>query len=173
MTAWDQVGIGKLRVLIFLLVLVVLGAAYLWLARPWSYSIGERVGWVRTFSQKGSIWEGEMAMPSATAKFAFTVSDDAVAQQINMLMGRLVTLHYEQKVELLPSRFGDSRYYVTRVSIVEKTRLAPAVVVTVAPGAWATLEAWSRARFAEWWATTRTANACSESRALATIGGPT
>jgi hypothetical protein len=61
---------------------------------------GERAGWVRTFSRKGAIcktWEGEMAMVSmpglATEKFAFTVWNDEVAEQINTLMGRLVTLH--------------------------------------------------------------------------------
>lgn len=83
-------------------------------------------------------WEGEMAMVSmpgsATAKFAFTVSDDAGAQQIHLLMGRLVTLHYDQNVGLLSSCLGDSRYYVTQVKVVEKIRLVPAVVVTVAPG---------------------------------------
>jgi hypothetical protein len=141
MATRDQAGIDKLRVLVVLLVLGGLGAAYFWLAWHWSYSIGQRAGWVRTFSRKGSIcrtWEGEMAMVSmpgsATAKFAFTVPDDAVAQQIHLLMGRLVTLHYDQKVGLLSSCFGDSRYYVTKVQVVEKIRLVPAVVVTVAPG---------------------------------------
>jgi hypothetical protein len=45
-----------------------------------------------------------------------------------------VTLHYDQKVGLLLSSFGDSRYYVTQVKVAEKIRLVSAVVVAVAPG---------------------------------------
>ena len=46
--------------------------------------------------------EGEMAMvsmPGSTAeKFFFTVRDDTVAEQINRVMGKRVSLHYEEKV---------------------------------------------------------------------------
>jgi len=80
MGAYDQRGIGKLRVLLVLLVLVALGAAYFWSALRWSYSSGERAGWVQKFSRKGwfcKTWEGEITMVSipsaATEKFAFTV----------------------------------------------------------------------------------------------------
>lgn len=146
MAATDQRGIGKLGVLVVLLVLVALGAAYFWLAWHWSYSSGERAGWVQKFSRKGWIcktWEGEMAMVSmpgaATEKFPFTVWDDDVGQQINRLMGRRVSLHYEQKMGLPTSCFGDTRYYITRVTLVEEIPLAPGVVVptpgTAAPPA--------------------------------------
>ena len=141
MAVWDQGGIDKLRVLAVLLALVGLSAAYFWLAWHWSYSTGERAGWVRTLSRKGSIcktWEGEMVMVSmpglANEKFAFTVWNDEVAEQINTLMGRLVRLHYEQKVGLPSSCFGDSRYYVTGVRAIEKIRLASGVFVPVVVG---------------------------------------
>jgi hypothetical protein len=76
-----------------------------------------------------------VSMPGlATEKFAFTVWNDEVAEQINTLMGRLVTLHYEQKVGLPSSCFGDSRYYVTRARAIEKIRLASGVVVPVVVG---------------------------------------
>jgi hypothetical protein len=40
-------------------------AAYTWLALNWSYSRGERSGFVQKFSEKGWIcktWEGELTM---------------------------------------------------------------------------------------------------------------
>ena len=143
MATYDQRGIGMLRVLIVLVVLVALVAGYFWAAMKWSYATGDRAGWVQKFSRKGWVcktWEGEMAMVSmpgsTTEKFAFTVREDPVAQEINRLMGRRVTLHYEQKVGLPTSCFGETRYYVTKVTLVEEIPLAPGVVVpTPAPGA--------------------------------------
>ena len=134
--ARDQRGIGMLRVLLVLVLLVALGAGYFWAMLKWSYATGERAGWVQKFSRKGWIcktWEGEMAMvsmPGSTSeKFAFTVRDDAVTEQINKLMGRRVSLHYEQKVGLPTTCFGETRYFVTGVTRVEEIPLAPGVVV--------------------------------------------
>ena len=141
--ASDQRGIGKLRVLLVLVLLVALGAGYFWAMLSWSYSSGERAGWVQKFSHKGWIcktWEGEMAMvsmPGSTSeKFPFTVREPGVTEQINKLMGRRVTLHYEEKVGLPTSCFGETRHYVTGVTLVEEIPLAPGIVVpTPAPGA--------------------------------------
>ena len=140
-TACDQRGIGKLRVLLILVLLVALGAGYLWVMLKWSYSTGERAGWIQKFSRKGWIcktWEGEMAMvsmPGSTSeKFAFTVRDGAVTDEINKVMGRRVTVHYEEKVGLPTSCFGETRHYVTGVTLVEEIPLAPGVVVPQ-PGA--------------------------------------
>ena len=136
MVASVERGIGALSVLIGLLVVAALIAAYFWLALTWTYAAGERAGWVQKFSRKGWIcktWEGEMAMVSmpgsTTEKFAFTVRDDAVSEDINRLMGRRVTLHYEQKVGLPTTCFGETRYYVNGVTAVEEIPLAPGVVV--------------------------------------------
>ena len=94
MTAFDQRGIGKLRVLIGLLVIAALVTGYFWAAMKWSYASGERAGWVQKLSRKGWVcktWEGEMAMVSmpgaATEKFAFTVWNGSAVEQINKLMG--------------------------------------------------------------------------------------
>ena len=136
MVAGSERGIGVLGVSIGLLLVTALIASYFWIALSWSYATGERAGWVQKFSRKGWIcktWEGEMAMVSmpgsTTEKFFFTVRDDAAAQDINRLMGRRVTLHYEQKVGLPTTCFGDTRYYVTKVTPVEEIPLAPGVVV--------------------------------------------
>jgi|SRR5215475_8506000 len=127
----------KLRSAIFLSLAVVLAAAlYVFTVINWSYSNGERAGWVQKFSNKGWVcktWEGEMAMvslPGATPeKFFFTVWDDSVAAQINKAMGKRVSLQYEEKVGIPTSCFGDTRYYVTGVHVVAEIPLAPGVVV--------------------------------------------
>jgi hypothetical protein len=116
----------------------ILVAAYFWVVLSWNYSSGERAGWVQKFSKKGWLcktWEGEIslvAMPGAAQeKFLFTVWDDAVAAQINEQMGKRVSLHYEEKVGLPTSCFGETRHYVTGVKVVEDIPLAPGVVVPV------------------------------------------
>jgi hypothetical protein len=136
MTPFDRRGIGKPRVLIGLLVIAALVAGYFWFALHWSYSSGERAGWVQKLSRKGWLcktWEGEMAMvsmPGSTSeKFPFTVWDKATVQEINKLMGRRVNLHYEQRIGLPTSCFGDTRHYITRVTLLEEIPLAPGVVV--------------------------------------------
>ena len=112
--------IGGLAVTIFLIV------GYFWLAITWSYSTGERAGWVQKFSKKGWVcktWEGELAMASMPGtiaeKFNFTVWDEQVAERINRSMGKRIALHYQQKVGLPTSCFGDTRYYVTQITEVE------------------------------------------------------
>jgi hypothetical protein len=128
------------RLILVLLVLVALAAAYLWLALKWSYSSGERAGWVQKLSNKGWVcktWEGELALVSlpgsAPEKFEFTVSDAAVAAQITKVMGKRVSLHYEQKVGLPTSCFGDTRYYVTGVAASDEIPLAAGVMVPNPP----------------------------------------
>jgi len=119
---------------------IVAPAGYVLVLVYWSYSSGERAGWVQKFSSKGWLcktWEGEMAMvsmPGTTAdKFYFTVWDDEIAAQINKVMGKRVSLHYEEKVGIPTSCFGETRYYVTGVTAVEEIQLAPGVVVPTKP----------------------------------------
>jgi hypothetical protein len=114
----------------------LLAAGYFYVVLNWSYSSGERAGWVQKFSRKGWLcktWEGEMAMvtmPGSTPeKFLFTVRDDSVAEQINRVMGKRVTLHYDQKVGLPTSCFGETRHFVSRVTAVDEIPLAPGIVV--------------------------------------------
>ena len=71
-----------------------------------------------------------ISMPGATPeKFYFTVRDDAVAQRANEVMGKRVTLHYEEKVGLPTSCFGETGYFVTRVTVVDEMQLVPGVTV--------------------------------------------
>ena len=124
------------------LALVVVLGGYILVVAYWSYSSGERAGWVQKLSSKGWLcktWEGEMAMVSmpgtTTEKFHFTVWDDDVAAQINKAMGKRVALHYEETVGIPTNCFGDTRYYVTKVSVVDEIPLAPGVVVPTKPPA--------------------------------------
>jgi hypothetical protein len=130
------------RLIISLAVLAGLVAAYFWLALSWSYSTGERAGWVQKFSHKGWIcktWEGELALvslPGSTVeKFNFSVHDDAAAKEIQQAVGKRVTLHYEEKVGLPKNCFGETRHFVTRITINPDIPIGPGVTMQTTPAA--------------------------------------
>ncbi len=108
--------------------LPVLGfALYTWSALVWSYSSGERPGYVQKFSRKGWIcktWEGELAMVSIpgtmTEKFYFTVRDDSVAARVNQMIGKRVVLTYKQHKGVPTHCFGETEYFVVDVKPVEQ-----------------------------------------------------
>lgn len=118
---------GPLKILIISLIVLILGfVIYTWITLTFSYSNGERAGYVQKFSQKGWIcktWEGEMAMvnlPGAMPEiFFFSVRDDAVANEINKYLGRRVKLSYEQHKGVPSSCFGETEYFVTKIEVVE------------------------------------------------------
>jgi hypothetical protein len=94
-----------LRTVIGLVLTVVLGLGlYLLFSYHFTYSKGESVGFVQKLSYKGWVcktWEGEQiralaTLPAIPEKFAFTVRDDAVADQINKQIGQKVVVEYEQ-----------------------------------------------------------------------------
>ena len=117
-------AISKQRVIVVLAGFVVgvalLFAAYVAIALSWSYSTGERAGYLQKLSSKGWIcktWEGEqslVSLPGATPeKFLFTVRSPEVVAQLNAAMGKRVTLNYEQHKGLPTSCFGETEYFVT------------------------------------------------------------
>lgn len=116
----------RLGLILLPIALLALGAAYLWVVLNWSYSEGERAGYVQKFSRKGwfcKTWEGELAMVAIPGSlpeiFPFTAKDEAVAAQINALMGRRVSLRYQQHVGIPSTCFGETGYYVDQVHLVE------------------------------------------------------
>jgi len=120
---------NKQGIIGILLILVVAFAGliggYFWLFLTWNYSVGERAGWVQKLSKKGWVcktWEGELSMvsmPGTTPeKFIFTVRDDNVADAINKLIGQRVSLHYEEKIGLPTTCFGETRHFVTKVTVM-------------------------------------------------------
>ena len=128
-------------IIIAVAILALVVTAYFVVALNWSYSTGDRAGWLQKLSDKGWVcktWEGEMALvslpgTSALEKFAFTVRDDKVAAELAKVMGKRVTLHYEEKVGLPTSCFGETRHYVTAVTVASDISLSPGVVVQTAP----------------------------------------
>ncbi|MEY2861919.1 MAG: hypothetical protein RLZ68_667 [Pseudomonadota bacterium] len=109
-------------VVLLVLAAAIVFALYLYAALSWSYSKGERAGFLQKVSEKGWIcktWEGELslvALPGAAPeKFLFTVRDEAVATQVNAAAGKRVALSYEQHMGLPTSCFGDTNYFVTGV----------------------------------------------------------
>ena len=105
---------------------LALFSLYIYIALNWSYSSGERAGFLQKVSHKGWIcktWEGELslvAMPGAAPeKFLFTVRDEAIAQKVSAAAGKRVTLNYEQHKGLPSSCFGDTDYFVVDVKEIE------------------------------------------------------
>ncbi len=111
--------------LMFLIIPIGLFALYTWAVLSWSYSSGERAGYVQKLSQKGFLcktYEGELilvSMPGTQAeKFYFTVKDPKIAQKINETVGKRVRLTYEQHIGVPSSCFGETSYYVNNVTVV-------------------------------------------------------
>jgi len=124
------------RLTVVLAAIAAVLALYFWAALSWSFSSGERAGWVQKLSKKGWVcktWEGELSlisMPGASPeKFVFTIWNDEVAQKVNKVMGKRVALHYEEKVGLPGSCFGETRHYVTGITVSEEIPLAPGIIV--------------------------------------------
>jgi hypothetical protein len=114
---------------VFALIIALLGG-YTWLVLNWSYSSGERAGYVQKFSNKGwfcKTWEGELAMVTMpgtlTEKFEFSVRDAEVAKKLNESMGQRVSLHYDQHIGVPTDCFGETQYYVSAVRVVEVTEM--------------------------------------------------
>ena len=109
-----------------LLVLLFLATGALMVAFNYSYSDGNRAGYVQKFSKKGwfcKTHEGELAMTTvpglAPVLWEFTIWDDAVANQLSQVMGKRVVLHYKEYRYLPTTCFGDTPYFVDRVEVQE------------------------------------------------------
>jgi hypothetical protein len=101
---------------------VCLFAAWVWITLHFSYSTGQRAGYVQKISKKGWLcktWEGELAMSAvpgtAPQIFTFSVRDDAVAEKIENAAGQRVALSYEQHKGVPGSCFAETEYFVTAV----------------------------------------------------------
>lgn len=114
----------RLKIVLVGLLAVATGVAALWtlITLTFSYSDGDRVGYVQKFSHKGWVcrtWEGELAMtpvPGAAPElFYFTVRDDAVVKRIQAAEGKKVALHYKEKRGVPSSCFGDTHYFINDV----------------------------------------------------------
>jgi len=92
----------------------------------YTYSEGERAGYVQKFSKKGWLcktWEGEIAMVTVPGtlqdRFAFTVRNDSIAAEINRLQGARVALHYEEHRGVPLSCLGETGHFVDGVRTLD------------------------------------------------------
>jgi hypothetical protein len=115
---WVVVGVLLLPALAF--------AAWTAITLNFTYSDGERSGFLQKVSRKGWIcktWEGELqlvAIPGAAPEmFYFTVREDSVAASLQQLMGQRVTIYYQQHRGVPNTCFGDTEYFVTRARLTQ------------------------------------------------------
>jgi hypothetical protein len=109
--------------LVILLVPAVVIALWIWVTLGYTYSSGDRAGYVQKISKKGWIcktWEGELAMANLPGTmpqiFSFTVRSDSIARILEQNAGKQVSLTYEQHRGVPSSCFGETEYFVTRVN---------------------------------------------------------
>jgi hypothetical protein len=114
-----------MKAVIGLLILLAAIAGFTWFTSHWSYSIGQRAGYVQVLAQTGwpcKTWKGEMTMVGAPLtsrdKFHFSVPSDAVAATLSASTGKLVALQYDQHKGLLTPCFG-SPYFITGVRVIQ------------------------------------------------------
>jgi len=118
------------RLLLFTFAVFVLGVAafalFAWVALRFSYSDGDRAGYVQKFSRRGWIcktWEGELAMVNLPGTlpqiFNFSVRDPKIAGVLNKTIGQRVAIHYEQHKGLPTDCFGETEYFITEVRVLE------------------------------------------------------
>jgi hypothetical protein len=120
---------GRKWGLIALLSLVVtpatLFALWAWITLSYTYSTGDRAGYLQKLSKKGWIcktWEGELAMASMPGAmpeiFHFTVRNDELAGRMQRMSGQRVSITYEEHKGVPTSCFGDTKYFVTEARTI-------------------------------------------------------
>lgn len=116
---------GKLLVAAIILTPVVGITLWTAIALGYSYSSGERVGYLNKFSRKGWLcktYEGEVAMVNLPGQLAgtfdFTVRDDSIAALINKAQGQRVAVSYTQHKGLPTSCFGETDYFVKGIKVL-------------------------------------------------------
>jgi hypothetical protein len=109
-------------IIVGVLLAIVVPTLYTLVTLNYSYSKGERVGFVQKLSKRGWVCktnEGDLAMVNIAGQqaqmFSFSVRDDEVAKQIESFAGHRVELHYEEHQGVPTSCFGDTPYFVTSV----------------------------------------------------------
>jgi hypothetical protein len=112
--------------LLLIVAVVLLCTGYMMIVLNWSYSKGERIGYIQKFSEKGWLcktWEGELQMlpvPGAIPeKFLFSVRNKAVISKINSSLGKRVSIYYEQHKGIPTNCYGESEYFAVDAKVLE------------------------------------------------------
>ncbi len=114
---------GLIAFTVLVVLPVLLFTLYTISALSWTYSAGERVGYLQKFAKKGytcKTWEGQLAMATMPGvppqMFDFSVRDDSIAAALNAVMGKRVTLQYKQHKGVPTTCFGETEYFVVGVT---------------------------------------------------------
>ena len=116
---------GLIALVLILIVPALIFGAWSWVTLNYSYSKGDRAGYVQKLSRKGWLcktWEGELAMvnlPGAMPEiFHFSVRDDSIANLLQKNIGKRVSIAYEEHRGVPTSCFAETPYYITNMRIV-------------------------------------------------------
>jgi hypothetical protein len=131
---------------ILLLVIVVGGALWTVLTLSWAFADGERAGVLQKFVRRGWVCktqEGEIAlyygggpyMGAGTSPqlWDFSVRDKSVAAELGNVVGHRVQLHYTEHPGIPTPCFGETRYFVDRVTVTDGSPSPPPGAVPPRP----------------------------------------
>jgi hypothetical protein len=111
-----------------------------WITLSYTYSKGDRAGYLQKFSEKGWLcktWEGELTLanvPGAVPEiFYFSVRDDRVAADLMRHMGNRVSITYEEHRGIPTSCFGETDYFVTAIRPIDAPTTPPPTTPPVVP----------------------------------------
>lgn len=119
------------KVFIWFVIIMVAGFGLTYMICNWSYSEGDKAGVLLGFQHKGFLfktYEGELNMGgmgniSSTTQqnmiWHFSVRDPAIADSLNHLDGRRVSLYYKEIVKSLFWQ-GETNYFVDGITVLDK-----------------------------------------------------
>lgn len=117
---------GKLLLISIAMLPVLVFAVWSIVTLNWTYSEGPRPGYVQKIARKGFVcktWEGIMYPELAGFRadsFQFTVRNDSIAHLLQNMIGKHVSLEYQQHIGVPTSCFGDSQYFIVGVRELTK-----------------------------------------------------
>ena len=118
---------GLIVLLVVLFMPALLFGAWSWITLNYSYSKGERAGYVQKISKKGWLcktWEGELAMANLPGTmpeiFLFSVRNDLIARLLEKNAGKRVSISYEQHRGVPTSCFAETQYYITNMRLIDQ-----------------------------------------------------
>ncbi|MBK6487559.1 MAG: hypothetical protein IPF98_11925 [Gemmatimonadetes bacterium] len=133
---------GKLTLAVIVLVPAGVQLIRSYAALAFTYSTGDRIGYVQKLSKKGWLcktWEGELQISnipgSAPVLFDFTVRDDSLARAIQATEGKQIAVTYDQHPGIPLSCFGETEYFVTAVRTLNPQPGLPGVPPELVPPA--------------------------------------
>jgi hypothetical protein len=134
--------------MILLLVLIAGSGLWTWLTLAWAYAEGERAGVLQKFVRRGWICktqEGEIALYYGGGQYMgagispqlwdFSVRDKSVAADLSKAVGHRVQLHYTEHPGIPTPCFGETRYFVDRVTITDNAPTGVTGPTMQGPGA--------------------------------------